>query len=192
MDINSLLGLLTSADSVGGLSQTTNVSSNGVQSILGAALPSLLTGALNQSTNAGTAASFTNALTQHSAANTSNLGSFFGSVDTDDGAKIVNHLLGDNAKTTIAQIAKQSGVSQKDTAKVLSAAAPLLMSLLGQQANTQQVSNNTTGVANMMSGLLGNADMTSLLGAMLGAGTTGTSSNKKTGGLLGALLGFLK
>lgn len=189
MDINTLLGLLTSADSIGGMSQSTNVSSNGVQSILGAALPSLLSGALGQSTNASTATGFANALTQHAAANTSNLGSFFGGVDLDDGAKIVNHLLGANSAATVNQIAKQTGVSKKDVTKVLSAAAPLLMSLLGQQANAtvqQPLTSSNTG--NLMGSLLQNVDVGSLLGSMLGA----PKPQQQSGGLLSSLLGLLR
>ena len=55
MDINSLLGTVLSADSVNQLSQTTNVSAQGVQSVLGSALPSLLNGALAQSNGTDTA-----------------------------------------------------------------------------------------------------------------------------------------
>jgi len=193
MDLTSLLGLLTSADSIGGMSQSTNVSNAGVQNVLAAALPSLLSGAVGQSNNASTASSFANALTQHAAANTSDLSSFFGSVDTDDGAKIVQHLLGSNATSTINSIAKQTGVSKKDVTKVLSAAAPLLMSLIGQQANAtaqqQQQQTSSANVANLMGSLMGNANVTSLLGSMLGAQQP---QQQSSGGLLSGLLGLLK
>lgn len=191
MDINTLLSLLTSSASIGGMSQSTNVSSNGVQNILGAALPSLLSGALGQSTNANTASGFANALTQHAAVNTSNLGSFFGNVDLDDGAKIVEHLLGSNSTATVAQIAKQTGVSKKDVTKVLSAAAPLLMSLLGQQANaTAQQPLTSSNAGSLMGSLMQNVDVASLLGSMLGGGAQ--QPQQQSGGLLSGLLNLLR
>ena len=89
MDINSLLSTVLSSDSVNQLSQTTNVSAQGVQSVLGSALPSLLNGALAQSNGADTAESFAGALTQHSADDTSDLAAFLSKVDLQDGGKIV-------------------------------------------------------------------------------------------------------
>ncbi len=195
MDIASLLGTMLSANSVSSMGQTTNVSQQNVQSVLGAALPSLLSGALNQANDSSTAASFAGALTQHSAADTSNLGNFMNNVDMENGAKIVAHLLGSNSSAVVSQIAQQSGVSKQDTAKVLSAAAPLLMSLLGQETNQQLQSNSSAGVSNIMGSLLQNADMGSILSGLLGASgsaATTASSNKKDDGLLGALFNLLK
>ena len=191
MDISSLLGTVMSANSTGGISDATGVSNDQTRSVLTAALPLLLSGALNQSNNSATASGFASALTQHAASNTSNLSSFLSNVDQDDGEKIVNHLLGANSKDIINQIAKESGVKAKDVKKVLSAAAPLLMSLLGKEVNSQQQSNSSAGVANILGSLLGGggSSTASLLTGLLG----GSSSNSgKTGGLGSLLTGLLK
>ena len=155
MDISSLLGTVMSSNSTGGISSAAGVSDAETKSILTAALPALLSGALNQSTGSTTASGFAGALTQHAASNTSDLTSFFSNVDTDDGGKIVEHLLGSNSKDIINQIAKESGVKAKDVKKVLSAAAPLLMSLLGKETQQQQQANSSLGVASIMGSLLG-------------------------------------
>ena len=194
MDISALLGTVMSDDSVNGMSQTTAVSDAETRSILTAALPVLLGGALNQSNNSNTAAGFANALTQHSANNTSNLNSFFGNVDTDDGAKIVDHLFGANSDQIVAQIAGNSGVKKSDVKKVLAAAAPLLMSLLGQEVNTQQQTNSNAGVANIMGSLLGGGgnSTASLLAGLLGGGQQQQQQSNNSTSALSALLGLLK
>ena len=188
MDITSLLGTFMASDSVSGLSQAANVSSDNTRSILSAALPALLNGALQQSTNEETAEGFANALTQHAAADTSNIGSFLGGVDLADGGKIISHLLGSGSTNTISQISSQTGASEKETSSVLSAAAPLLMSLLGQQTSSQQSSG--VGIGSIMGSLLGGSDVSGILGGLLG-GADKDGDGKPDGGLLSGLLGSL-
>lgn len=187
MDITSLLSTVMSANSTGGISDAAGVSNDQTRSILTAALPLLLSGALNQSTGSATASGFASALTQHAASNTSNLSSFLSNVDQDDGEKIVNHLLGANSNDIINQIAKESGVKAKDVKKVLSAAAPLLMSLLGKEVSSQQQSNSSAGVASILGSLLGGGgnSTASLLTGLLGGGSSPSSG---TSGGLGSLL----
>ena len=192
MDLTSLLGTVLSANSTGGISNAAGVSDAETKSVLTAALPALLSGALSQSNNSATASGFASALTQHAASNTGDLTSFLSNVDTNDGEKIVNHLLGSNATSIIKQIAKESGVKAKDVKKVLSAAAPLLMSLLGKEVNAQQQSNSAAGVAGIMGSLLGNANTASLLTGLLGGGSASSSNSGKTGGLGSLLTGLLK
>ena len=206
MDINSLLGTVMSGDSVQGLSQAADVSDENTRSVLSAALPLLLNGALSQANNSETSEGFANALSQHAAADTSNIGSFFNGIDLGDGAKIVAHLLGANTNNTVNQVAQQTGVSQQQTSSILSAAAPLLMSLLGQATNQQQSANAGLGIGNIMGSLLGggNLNLGGMLSGLLGGGASGASdtlqevsgndaqNNQQGGGLLGGLLNLLK
>ena len=138
MDVTSMLGTMVSQDSMNQISRAVNVPTKDVQSVLMSALPSLLGGALNQATSQSTASGFAGALNQHAASNTSNLGSFLSSVDLDDGAKIIGHLLGGNSNAVAQQAAEKSGLSLGQTLKILSIAAPLIMSLLGKTAQSQQ------------------------------------------------------
>ena len=138
MDITSLLGTVVSQDTMSQIGRAANVPTKDVQSVLMSALPSLLGGALNQATSQSTASGFAGALNQHAASNTSNLGSFLSSVDLDDGAKIIGHLLGGNSNAVTQQAAEKSGLSLGQTLKILSIAAPLVMSLLGKTAQSQQ------------------------------------------------------
>lgn len=187
MDITSLIGTLLSSDSITGVSKTTKASSNDVQSILAAALPALLSGAQAQAEDKNTAASFTQALATHGKKDTSDLSSFLGKVDMDDGSKIINHLLGSDSKA-LDSIAKQSGVSVKTVTKVLSAAAPLLMSLMGQKDNDDDDDN---ALGNIAAALIKNADVGNLVGALLGGGSGSSKKSNSTADLIGGLLGSL-
>ena len=195
MDINSLLGTVLSSDSINQMSQTTNVSAEGVQNVLSSALPSLLNGALAQSNGADTAEGFAGALTQHAAADTNDLSAFLSNVDLQDGGKIVGHLLGGDQSAVVEEAAQRAGISAADSGNVLSAVAPLLMSLLGKEAASQQ-SNNSAAVSGLMGSLLQNVDMGSLLTGLLGGGaaqnTGSASSGKKKSGLAGLLENLLK
>ncbi len=70
MDLSTLLSTVLSNDSLSGLGQAAGVSADQVQGVLGAALPSLLNGALAQSEGEDTAESFAGALEQHAADDT--------------------------------------------------------------------------------------------------------------------------
>ena len=196
MDISSLLGVFMSGDSVGQLSQTANVSAEETKNVLSAALPQLLNGALSQSKDSETAEGFAAALSQHAADDTSNIGSFLGKVDLDDGAKIVSHLLGSGADSTVDEVAKKSGVSAAQTSTILAAAAPLLMSLLGQETGSQQSANAGLDISGILGSMLGKVDLGSMLSGLLGGGasaSSGEQSEGKTGGgLLDSLMGLLK
>ena len=193
MDINSLIGTLLSSDSVSGVSKATKSSNKDVQKVLDAALPLLLKGAKKQSEDKDTAEGFAKALLSHGKDDTSNLSSFLGKVDLEDGGKIIGHLLGNDDKD-VKKIAKQSGVDAGDVSKILSAAAPLLMSLLGQESASKKSDSNVA--LEIAGALLKNVDVGDLIGDLLGGGDTKkkTTSKKKdndTAEIIGDILGSL-
>ena len=192
MDINSLLGTLLSSDSVSGVSKATKADNNEVASVLNAALPMLLKGAKKQSEDKDTAESFATALLSHGKKDTSNLSSFLKNVDLDDGSKIIGHLLGKD-DDSVKKIAKSSGVSTKKTGDILSAAAPLLMSLLGQESASKKSDNNVA--LELAGALLKNVDVGDLIGDLLGGDNKKKKSSKKkdndAGEIIGDILGTL-
>jgi len=192
MDINSLLGTLLSSDSVSGVSKATKADNNEVASVLNAALPLLLKGAKKQSEDKDTAESFATALLSHGKKDTSNLSSFLKNVDLDDGSKIIGHLLGKD-DDSVKKIAKSSGVSAKKTGDILSAAAPLLMSLLGQESASKKSDNNVA--LELAGALLKNVDVGDLIGDLLGGDNKKKKSSKKkdndAGEIIGDILGAL-
>ena len=177
MDLSKLAGSLLSSDRIKGLSSLTGASNGDIQSVLTNALPSLLSGATEQAKNADTAESFANAMAQHAKDDTSNLSSFLGNVDMADGAKIIGHLLGANKEETVQKAAKASGVSQNKTSDILSAVAPMLLSLLGQQADEDD--DKESGVNALVGSLLDNVDVGSLLSGLISTDTSSTSTSGK-------------
>ncbi len=174
MDINKLAGVLLGSDSISGLSSLTKVDDKDVNSVLAEALPALLLGANNQAKGKDTTESFAEALADHAKADTKDVEGFFGNIDLEDGAKIIGHLLGSEKSDVTKKVAKKTGVSDDKTAMILSAAAPLLMSLLGQQADEDD--NKNAGVETLIGALLENVDLADLLTSSL----TGESDSKKS------------
>ena len=196
MDLNALMGTLLSGDTVANMSQLTGASQQEVQSVLSSALPAMLNGAQQQANDQATAESFVNALAQHAQADTSDVNAFLQNVDVEDGAKIVGHLLGSQQQGTAQAAAEKAGITAGSSNLILSAAAPLLMSLLGQQTSGNQ-NNNASGIGSLLGGLLGGGNGGSLLGSLLGGTANGKKDEKKDektglGGIADLLTGLLK
>ena len=170
MDQKTLVNTLMGDQALESVSRMSGASTQQVQQVLSAALPSLLQGAQQQVGNSGFAA----ALADHAKDDTADLGGFFSHVDMTDGGKIVGHVLGDQAADTAEEAAERAGLSTAQTAKIIALAAPLLMSLLGQQS-----SQSSSGAAGL----------TSLLGGLLGGSGSGNSTAGALGGVLLNLLG---
>ncbi len=204
MDLSKLTSTLLSSDSVKGLSKATGVPNKDVKNILKEALPSLLNGASSQAKDSGTATGFTKALADHAKSDTTDLSSFLGNVDLKDGSKIITHLLGSDKSSITKSVSKSTGVKSSQTNDVLSAVGPLLMSLIGQQA--EEDDNKSDGVGSLIGSLLDNVDITELIAGAVSTKTTTKTTTKKTtkkasssssksglGGILGNVLkGFLK
>lgn len=133
MDTSTLMKLVLSANSTGAISQNTGVSQEQITSVLSSVMPMLLEGASAQATGKDTADSFAQALDIHGEKDTKDLSQFLGGVDLGDAAKILQHLLGGNTSSTVSAAAKKSGVSEANALKIITLAAPLLMTVLGQQ-----------------------------------------------------------
>ena len=182
MDIQELMGQLLSKDSVKNLGKVTGSTQKEVKSVLSSGLPSLIQGLTAQANDESTAEGFANALNDHAKDSTADLKSFLSNVDIADGGKILSHLLGNQKEETTSQAASTAGVSSKKAGNILSAVAPLLLSLVGQQSGGQ---NTASGVGSVIGNLVGNVDIGSVL-----SGLTGSQSN--SGGLLSGLLGLFR
>lgn len=190
MDLQKLTSTLLSSDTLSGLSSLTGSSNKDVSNVLSAALPALLNGAKAQANDASTTEGFANALAQHAKDDTNDLAGFLGNVDLADGAKIVSHLLGSDKGDVTSSVAKKAGVSKDTTSQIMSAAGPLLMSLLGQQADEDD--NKDSGVGALLGSLLDNVDLGELLtGQSSSSASSASSSGNGLSGLLGGLLGGL-
>lgn len=168
MDLTSiLLQSMLNDSSVKSLSKKTGTSKDEVSSVLTAALPLLLKGAGQQAEDEETAESFADALDQHAESDTEDMDVFMDNVDMADGAKILAHLLGAETESTTKKVSKKSGTSKDNTAQILTAAAPLLMTMLGQEnkktkkSTKKKASDDLVGA--LLSAAIENVNMTDLL-----------------------------
>lgn len=158
MDMNDVLKMMLNSGSVDQVSQMLGVNQKEASSALEEVLPMLLQGMQGQVKNKDTQQGFLQALQDHSKQDTNDFSKFLRNVDTDDGAKIVNHLLGSRQEEVAAKAKKKSGLDTKTIMKIMAIAAPLLMSQMGKQAK----SNAKAGSGDMLSvvgGLMDGFDM---------------------------------
>ena len=183
MDLASMMKTMLSPDSIAQMSEKTGASTDEVKSVLFSALPAMLSGVQGQASNQETVAGFAGALESHAKDDTSDITAFLSNVDIKDGKKIVGHLLGGEKDATTKAAAQKAGLSTAATGSILGAAAPLLMSLLGQQV-TQAAQGQTAGAQQAAPSGAG------LLAGLLGGGQQASAQQSSgLGGLLGSLLG---
>jgi hypothetical protein len=138
-----------------------------------AAIPSLI-GGLQHNADQGGEQAIAGALVQHSSSNLFDSGSVdLNSDDTNDGAKIVQHIFGDQSTQLAHAIGQRTGASGTLVNQLLPILAPIVLAYLAKKL---------TGPQSGGGDILGN-----MLGSVLG-GQTGTQSSSG-GGMLGSILG---
>ncbi|MBQ6333949.1 MAG: DUF937 domain-containing protein [Erysipelotrichaceae bacterium] len=198
-----LLGSLTTNDSVNSVSKKTGVSSGSVSKLLMMAVPLLITYLTKNASKKDGATSLLSALTQHTSTQT--VSQQINNADSTDGAKIIGHILGQDQKSVISNLAKETGLSSKEVNAVLNSIAPALLNSLNTAttATAAKPQSNKVDLSDGIdlsdiAGLLGGASVTNtnsnpaagLLGSLLGGSSTTSSSSANTGlNLLGSLLG---
>lgn len=203
IDLNALMGMIGS-DGVQTIAKMTKTSGNKVTSVLNDALP-VLVGKMsdNASTKAG-AESLNKALNEHKTGEVIDAAAFLKSADSNDGKKILGHILGADEAAATKALSKKSGLSGNKVGTILSMVAPLLLTQLGNKKDDDSASglggllggllggNSSNNVGStLLGGLLGSQSQSSggLLGGLLGGNTQSQSSNSGLGGLLGGLFG---
>ena len=210
--MSGILDLLNSdlgKNIISGVSNQTNQPQNKTQDVLTMALPVLMQAMRqNASTPKGAEGLLSALNSKHDGSILENLGGLFGGgVDdnvTNDGSKILGHVLGGKQRNVEMALSQKSGMDAGSVAQILKVAAPILMGVLGNQAKQQNV-NNQSGLDGLLGGLLkGNSPQQeqSFLESILDADGDGSiiddvagmvlgGSKKKSGlgGLLGGLFG---
>ncbi|MGY0427348.1 MAG: DUF937 domain-containing protein, partial [Polaribacter sp.] len=182
--------------------------SNKTGSVLTMALPVLMKAMERNTATPEGANGLMNALSKkHDGSILDNLGSLFGGgVDESvkqDGAGILNHVLGNKQQGVEQVIGQKAGIDTGSVGNILKVAAPLLMGFLGKQKREQNLSDSN-GLTGLLGGMLGGNETKneqSFLEKILDADGDGSiiddvtgmflgGSGKKSGGI-GGLLGGL-
>ena len=132
--LSLLLTSMLAPSSVNSLEQKTNVSSALIRKLLPLAIPLLIKAMTTNASNQSGALSLLGALSQHKSTNT--MDDQIKTADTQDGKKIVGHILGNDYDNAIGQLSRQTGMETSQVASVLAALAPALLSGVSA-ANTQ-------------------------------------------------------
>ena len=200
--LNMLSGLMTDSSSIDALSQKTGTDSSQTKGIVEAALPMLI-GALNKNASSEEGAnSLMGALKQHT--NTSSIKDQIANADSEDGGKIIKHILGDEQKNALASISEKTGAGADKISSLLSNMAPSLLSSLSAvtSASSRKTSDSGSGLSSLLGILGGGSDKSesagglgSLLGGLGGLFGGGSDADKKDDDdspLMGMLKSFLK
>ena len=135
------------------LGQSVGADAGQVSKLTELGLPAILEGLTrNAQTNDG-AASLAKALDQHQDDDVDDLEGFLGKVDTDDGAKILNHVFADKNSRVTGNLAKKTGLDAGQVMGVLSQLAPVVLGALGKQKKEQNL--DASGIAGLLPGLGG-------------------------------------
>ena len=155
MDMKEMMKLLMTTEVLGQVSEQTGITQKDAAVVMAEVLPVLLKGMEGQATNSSTAAGFLDALMAHSKDDTSDVKKAVKKADTDDGAKIVKHLLGTKEEEIAARAKKKSGIDTKTILKIMAIVAPILMSQMGKSAKKEKAAADSGGI---VGDILGNID----------------------------------
>lgn len=191
-----LFGAVSDQASVDSLSERSGLSGAQISKLLPLALPIIMKALTKNASSKEGAASLFSALGQHTSTKPVNIQ--IQNADTEDGNKILQHILGGNFSSVMSDLSQQTGADQSQVQNALGSLAPALMSGLSaatsHAGNQQQASGSfdLSGLAGLLGG--GQAQQGGgLLSQLLGGGSSQQSSGAADGSaLLSSLLSMMK
>lgn len=129
------------------LANNTGISTDSIGKVINTALPKLVNALTNNASTSEGAKSLFNALGQHTTQKSIN--EQLQSADTQDGNKIIGHILGGSADREIESIANDTDLSYRQISDLLSNVAPSILSRLSSAVK------GTSSDGSSASGLLG-------------------------------------
>ena len=158
MDMETIMKMMLQSGALEQVSGMLGVDGKSAESAIETVMPMLLKGMQSQVKNEDTKYGFLQALNDHSKDDTDDLKAAVKNVDVADGAKIVNHLLGNEQEEVAAKATKKSGLDTKTILKIMAILAPILMSKMGKTAKTQTASSGSGDMLKVVGGLLDGVD----------------------------------
>lgn len=185
----NLLNQLITKDTIAQLAKSTKADEGQVESLLTSALPVLMQNMANNASTKEGKDSLAKALSQHAAqTNTTNVTTLLKQADTNDGEKILGHLLGGSKNDITDALAAKSGLSNKNTLMLLATLAPVLMGLVGNEKEKSAKKDDGLDLGDLISvmgGLggkkSGGIDLLDLAGDLLADDSS--SKKKKSSGI---------
>jgi hypothetical protein len=129
-----------------------------------AVIPSLI-GGLQHNADQGEEQAIAGALAQHGSSNLFDTGSVdLNSVDTADGAKIVQHIFGDQSTQLAHAIGQKTGASGSLVNQLLPILAPIVLAYLAKKLTGSQQSADGSMLGSILGGILSGGGLGSLVG----------------------------
>ena len=170
-----LLKALLSDGAIKALAKKTGLGPKQLKKILPLAVPLLIKMLTKNASEKDGALSLLSALTQHTSKKT--MEQQIEEADTDDGDKIIGHILGKEKDQSLLSLSSQSGLSQNEVSSVLSGIAPALLSGL-----SMATASGGSGKVDLSDGL----DLGEVMTLLTGGAAVQTQSKPS---LLGSLFG---
>lgn len=145
MDLLSLLmDGIASGNSIETIGKKSNTSPEKASTVIMAAVPMLISEMKKNAETKEGASKLSDALDTHAMDDISDLSGFLENVDIEDGAKILNHIMGSQSDTEKVEknLAAKTGLNKSQVAEILSLAAPLLLSYLGKEKKNTKSSGS--------------------------------------------------
>lgn len=144
---------------INGVSGHTGQSKSKTSNLLTMAMPVLMQAMKRNANSSEGASGIMSALQKHDGSILDNLGSLFsgGNINSvsDDGGKILGHVLGNRQGNIQNALSQKSGIDPGSVGQILKVAAPILMGVLGKQQRQNNV-NSSSGIQGLLGGLIGN------------------------------------
>jgi hypothetical protein len=158
MDMTSVMEMALKSGALEQVSGMLGIDEKNAEAAIETVMPLLLKGMQGQMSNKETQPGFLQALKDHSADDTDDLKKAVKNVDMEDGAKIVNHLLGTKQEEVAAKAKKKSGLDTKTILKIMAILAPILMSKMGKTAQKETAKSSSGDMLSVVGGLLDGVD----------------------------------
>jgi len=166
MDIMELImSQLNNKDALAELGKKVGADPSQVKQVTQMGLPTLIKALSNNASTPKGAEALAGALDQHKDDDINDIIQYIKNVDTEDGRKILNHVLANKNQNVQTRLAKQAGLQTSQVSGLMSQLAPLLLGALGQQKKKENL--DATGISSLTSLLsdsMGKKDDSGIMG----------------------------
>ena len=177
--LSLLLKSLLTDSSLSALAKKTGLSQAVLKKLIPLAIPLLIKFMTSNASSQSGALSLLGALGQHT--DKKSLAEQIDEADTEDGSKIIGHILGNQSDAVITDLARQSDMSTQDVKSALSGIAPAILSGLSA-ANSAAASAPAIDLSD-------GVDLSELMILFSGMSQSQVQSQQPSSGLLSGLLG---
>ena len=144
MDLSNLLGsLLSDGQTIDEIAKKVGARPEEVQKAAKLSVPTLVEALNKNAKDEEKRASLNKALEDHSEDNVEDLQGFLGSMDLQDGQKMLGHILGGKKNQVESSISKSSGLSSSQVTGLLAMLAPVLIGMLGKKKKEEKLRSKT-------------------------------------------------